>query len=870
MGVEVVVTDENGKPLHCSVAAVRTSDQSIISLVDTDTEGKATLGVAGTWFPRPMVAPEYKSRVKMTILNNRNAAIYDYVVDSTGGGTHLTVRAMMADFIAAAEAATTVRKSCWVARDDTDTNIEWGSETNIRAAVLLIEGAGAAANRTFLSYPGDTNGDAYFKTNHRYTPTIVYRGLRVGGGLSTNDGAFMSDTFVGSASNVTFSNCELAGALINNRNPIMLMVGQASLPTLTFENCTGSASALLSNAAISFKYLVVHDCRLTLNQLVIGNTAPVLRISGGELTLSTSGFNPTSGNASETWNISDIDVYYTGSGTCFSKASGQTAASVVYLSNIRFQATNAAAKAFDFSGSGFATDSLFADSIYMVGTGGAGPAFTVGANMDNVYLGDISGINWATVLSGGTSYAAPAGADYLVGTSQGGLSAEIVVGTAPGGELGGTWASPTVAATHSGSVHHAQSHASRHAQGGADALDVADLGSGAAASGTIPQADGAGGVAWVAGGGAAIVPFLHDSAVSVWTNMPAAKTELFGVTTHRTKVDLTNVTGVTFVVNVQTAGVAGSKLRVEYSTDESTWAALQATGNAPEVAIDATGVKTAAATIDAGAKANVFLRVVGISGDGATDPAFGSVALIAGGASGGGGGGGGAPTTAKYVTTASDGTLSAERVHEHLNDFCPEDLNAWATASTMDDEFDDTTGNSGSGNGLNARWTWQSQGISTFTYAKQGYGYGTGIAAGAWGPYLYQTAPSGDWTFEAEFSNDSRAGCGLIAVDTTASKNYVQLLYQKVSGVVYTTVLLGMRLGAAWGWEATFNGEPPVPNRCWLRYNYTSATKVMRIFWSADGVGWQEIPGFTSTNAITRIGFFVVGTAYIGHFRKVA
>ncbi len=48
---------------------------------------------------------------------------------------------------------------------------------------------------------------------------------------------------------------------------------------------------------------------------------------------------------------------------------------------------------------------------------------------------------------------APTTADYLVGTAQAGLSAEIVVGTSPGGELGGTWASPTVDATHSGSAH---------------------------------------------------------------------------------------------------------------------------------------------------------------------------------------------------------------------------------------------------------------------------------------------------------------------------------------------------------------------------------------------------------------------------------
>ena len=44
----------------------------------------------------------------------------------------------------------------------------------------------------------------------------------------------------------------------------------------------------------------------------------------------------------------------------------------------------------------------------------------------------------------GTASGAPTDADYLVGTTNAGLSAEIVVGTSPGGELGGTWASPTL------------------------------------------------------------------------------------------------------------------------------------------------------------------------------------------------------------------------------------------------------------------------------------------------------------------------------------------------------------------------------------------------------------------------------------------
>jgi hypothetical protein len=62
------------------------------------------------------------------------------------------------------------------------------------------------------------------------------------------------------------------------------------------------------------------------------------------------------------------------------------------------------------------------------------------------------------VLTSTTQTNAPNDANYLIGTANSSLSAEIVVGTAPGGELGGTWASPTVDSTHSGSAHHAEAH----------------------------------------------------------------------------------------------------------------------------------------------------------------------------------------------------------------------------------------------------------------------------------------------------------------------------------------------------------------------------------------------------------------------------
>jgi len=131
------------------------------------------------------------------------------------------------------------------------------------------------------------------------------------------------------------------------------------------------------------------------------------------------------------------------------------------------------------------------------------------------------------------------------------------------------------------------------------------------------------------------VKVLRDMAMNffagtllTWTNMPAAETELPTSPRYRTKVDLTNYRQARMVVNVLTAGATTpAKLLVQYSTDETTWYYLDGSSG-PSVNIDATGVKVGSwVNLTSGAKADVFLRIVGIDGDGVADPQFNEITV---------------------------------------------------------------------------------------------------------------------------------------------------------------------------------------------------------------------------------------------------
>jgi hypothetical protein len=115
------------------------------------------------------------------------------------------------------------------------------------------------------------------------------------------------------------------------------------------------------------------------------------------------------------------------------------------------------------------------------------------------------------------------------------------------------------------------------------------------------------------------------------------------------------------------------------------------------------------------------------------------------------GGGSGAPTSAKYVVTEADGTLSAEIV---IPSFASHPDIVPASPHAKDDEF-----NAGS---LDGKWSWLNQGSSTATFGTTGW-ISINPQSSTW-RCLMQAVPSGNWTLTAKLSagfgfvNDGYAG----------------------------------------------------------------------------------------------------------------
>jgi len=123
-------------------------------------------------------------------------------------------------------------------------------------------------------------------------------------------------------------------------------------------------------------------------------------------------------------------------------------------------------------------------------------------------------------------------------------------------------------------------------------------------------------------------------AALIWTNMPTALSFFLSTATVAKsvlRVDLTGKLQVRLRVNKQgTSGAAASKLILRYKAAPFT----QVVANYSDIGtsevsvatnVNGTYLETAWIDLAAGAKADVFLALLGSGGDGALDPAFGYV-----------------------------------------------------------------------------------------------------------------------------------------------------------------------------------------------------------------------------------------------------
>lgn len=244
--------------------------------------------------------------------------------------------------------------------------------------------------------------------------------------------------------------------------------------------------------------------------------------------------------------------------------------------------------------------------------------------------------------------------------------------------------------------------------------------------------------------------------------------------------------------------------------------------------------------------------------------------------------GGGAPTTAKYVTTASDGTLSAEVVRPQLGNYFAETYPASPDA-TYDDEFDDSSGMSGSVNGLNARWGWRNQGSATVTWGTAGWLSLNCPAQASNNFRIIEISAFADGTYEAciGLTGGQNLGVskgehgGVVLIDSTNGDFYVFGLVKD-----NTTVYYGLQ---KWTNVTTFSantalvtfGTNFIPPRLFIRITKSGTT--LSWYYSVDGIAWTLC--FTETDSVsaTRIGLCInesrnTGTTkmLVDYFRKTA
>lgn len=113
-----------------------------------------------------------------------------------------------------------------------------------------------------------------------------------------------------------------------------------------------------------------------------------------------------------------------------------------------------------------------------------------------------------------------------------------------------------------------------------------------------------------------------------WTSMPLALTEFDGAVRNRMMATLTDAISARIGVCMTASGSTNAEIRAQYSVNQgAAWSYLDGSAG-PTVSIHTSNFTVGSwVSLAAGAQADVWLRPVGIGGDGVVTPSFGNITL---------------------------------------------------------------------------------------------------------------------------------------------------------------------------------------------------------------------------------------------------
>lgn len=124
------------------------------------------------------------------------------------------------------------------------------------------------------------------------------------------------------------------------------------------------------------------------------------------------------------------------------------------------------------------------------------------------------------------------------------------------------------------------------------------------------------------------ITILAQGATLQWMNQPITLTEFIAATRHRTKIDLSGYNQARLTVVTAVTGAVNAFVFAQYSTNQSDWRALDGVFGPSNNICTPIGLKVGNwVNIETEAQQDVYIRLVGINGNGKADPSFGLITL---------------------------------------------------------------------------------------------------------------------------------------------------------------------------------------------------------------------------------------------------